>query len=132
MTSIPSAWARAELVHGGRRDAVALAEAIGKAPAHVGAELLQDADEEEGRGDAVGVVVAVHGDRLTEAQRLVDAAPRLGHAAHQIGVVDAEVRMQKSPRRGGIAEPAAHEHLGEDLAHRELLGKPPDLRERRR
>ena len=153
MTSIPSAWARATSARalmpqstvissltpaapssstavGG--DAVALAEAVGEAPAHVGAELLEEADQEERRGDAVGVVVAVHGDGLAAAQRLVDALPRLGHAAHEVRVVNAEVRMQKGPRRGGIAEPAAHEHLGEDLAHPELSGESPDLRERRR
>ena len=46
--------------------------------------------------------------------------------------MDAEVGVQERARRGGVAEPAAHQDLGEDLAHAELAGEPPDGCERRR
>ena len=46
--------------------------------------------------------------------------------------MDAKVGVQERARRGGIAEPAAHQDLGEDLAHAELPGEPPDICERRR
>ncbi len=121
-----------QLVHRRRRDAVAVAEAVGQPPAHVRAQVAEDADQQERGRDAVGVVVTVHGDGLAALQRLVDAPPRLGHAAHEIGIVDAEVGVQERARRGGIAEPAADQDLGEDLAHAELPGEPPDVCERRR
>jgi hypothetical protein len=41
--------------------------------------------------------------------------------------VDLELGVKEGARRGGIAEPAAHEHLGEDVADAELGGQPPDL-----
>ena len=118
-----------ELVDRRGRDPVALAEPVGQAPADVRAELGEHAHQQEGRGDAVGIVVAVDGDGLSPAQRLVEPPARVGHARHEVGVVDAEVRVEEGARRGGVAEPAAHEHLGEDVAHAELLGEPPDVGE---
>ena len=106
------------------------AEAVRKPPAHVGAEFRQHADQQEGGGDAVGVVVAVDGDGLPPAQRQVDAPPRLGHAVHEVRVVDAEVGVQEGARHGQIVEPAAHQHLGEDVAHAELFGEQPNVGER--
>ena len=78
-----------ELLHGGRRDPVPFGEPVRQMPAHVGAELLEDAHQQERRGDAVGVVVAVDGDGLAALQRLVEATARVGHARHEVRVVDA-------------------------------------------
>ena len=93
---------------------------------------FEDADQEERRGDAVGVVVAVDGDRLAALQRFVEALPSVGHAGHEVRVVDAVVGMEKRLRRGGVAEAAAHEDLRHDLAHAELRRQPVDVGERRR
>ena len=68
----------------------------------------------------------MHRDRLAAPQGLVDALPSLGHARHEVRIVDAEVGVQERARRRGVAEPAAHEDLGEDLAHAELAGEPAD------
>ena len=53
-----------EVLDRARRDAVPLREAVGQVPAHVRAQVPEDVDEQEGGGDAVGVVVAVHRDGL--------------------------------------------------------------------
>ena len=83
------------------------------------------ADEEEGRGDAVGVVVAVHGDGFAALQRLVDAAswPRRCPAAGK-GSWTRWSGRRKALRRGRVVEAAAHEDLGEGLADAELVGEP--------
>ena len=116
-----------KLFDGGRRDPVPLREPVGQIRAHVGAELLEDAHQQKRRRDAVGVVVAVHGDRLAALQRLVEAPAGGGHPRHEVRVVDAVVRVQKGLRRGGVAVPAAHEDLRHDLAHAELRREAADV-----
>ena len=117
----------AEFLDGRRRHPIALTEAVGETPAHVGAEIAQHADQQERRRDAVGVVVAVYRDGLAASQRPVDARACLGHAGHEVRVVHAELGVQEGPRRGGIAEPAAHQHLGQHFAHAEVGCQPPHV-----
>ena len=102
------------------RDPVAVAEAVGQPPDDVAAEQAQRLDDEEGGGDAVGVVVTVDGDALAPAQRPVDAGARLGHARQEKGVVHTEVGMQEGARRFGVGESAPDEDLGDDVADFEL------------
>ena len=113
-----------ELLDRRRGDAVAFGEAVRQAPAHVGAELLEHAHEQEGGGDAVGVVVAVHGDGLAALQGPVDAAARLCHPGQQVGVVDEVVWLEEGLGLGRVDEAAAHEDLGEGLADAKLVGQP--------
>ena len=90
-------------------------------PAHVGAHVLQHADQQERGRDAVGVVVAVYGDGFVPRERPVDAPACVGHPLHEIGIVHAIVGVEEGARHGGLGEAAPHEHLGEDFAHAQLV-----------
>ena len=115
---------RGELVERLGGDAVAVGEAVGQAPDHVGAHVdAQELAEQERGGDAVGVVVAVHGDRLAAAEGAIDALARLGHAVEQVRAVDAKVGVQELVGGSRVGEPSAREDLGGEPADLELVGK---------
>ena len=88
---------RGELVERLGGDAVAVGEPVGQAPDHIGFHVdAQKLAEQERGGDPVGVVVAVHGDRLAASEGAVDTTPRFGHAVEQVRAVDAKVGCRNS------------------------------------
>ena len=61
-----------------RLQAVAVAQPLGDEVHDVAAEHLERAAQDDGRGDAVDVVVAVDGDPLAARERLLEAVDRRG------------------------------------------------------
>ena len=93
-----------ELVKRFGGDAVALAETVGQPPEDLGAHLgAQELGQQEGGGDAVGVVVAVDGDGLAAAEGAVDALAGRGHAVEQVRAVDAKVGVRVGAAAGSVS-----------------------------
>jgi hypothetical protein len=88
-------------------------------PVGLGAERPQGPQEDRRGADAVDVVVAVHRDARPPLDVAEDRRDSLRHARQRIrGML---VRgLQPGPRGGRRAQPAAHEHLGHDVADAEL------------
>ena len=108
-----------EPVDRGGAQAVAVLRAAGQVPVGVGAERPQSVDQDRGRADPVDVVVAVDRDARAPAHVVEDQGDRAGHPAEGLErmlVGGGEPRA----RRGGLAEPPAHEHLGQGRADAEL------------
>ena len=113
-----------ELVERLGGDAVPLREAVGQAPEHLGAHLgAQELGQQEGGGDAVGVVVAVDGDRLAAAQGAVDALAGVGHAVEQVRAMHAKVGVQEVAGDVWVGEAAPREDLGGKPADGQLVGQ---------
>ncbi len=90
-----------------RLQSVAVAQPLRNEMTHLAAEHLQRAAEDDSRGDAVDVVVAVDGDPLAARQRQLEARHRPFHVGQEKRVVQViERRVQESVGNGGIAEAA--------------------------
>jgi hypothetical protein len=106
-----------------RREPVAVVDAARQVPVDVGAKRAQRAHEDRGRGDAVDVVVAVHGDARAPADVAED---------HPGGGLQAPERLERmrllgleeAPRGPGVAEPAPHQHLREHVRDAQLAAQP--------
>jgi hypothetical protein len=115
--------ARGEALDRGSGQAVAVVDPARQVPVDVGPEGAQRAHEDRGRGDAVDVVVAVHGDPR--------AAPDVSED-HRGGVVEPAERLermsrlglQEAPRVGRIAQPAPYQHLREHGRDAQLAAQP--------
>ncbi len=81
---------------------------IGEAADAAPAEVIR---HEAGGGDPVHVVIAVNGDRLAQADRLLDAGARDGHAAEQQGIVQAfGAALHETVRAARRREAAQRQH----------------------
>ena len=101
-------------------DAVALLEATGQMPRHVGAELAQCQHRERRCADAVHVVIAVNADLLAPFDRGPKPLDRRRHVTEQERVVRDLLRLEEGAGVVRIAEAAAHEHGRDRLRDPEL------------
>ena len=115
--------ARRQALHRARVEPVAVLQAARQVPVGVAAQRAQRAHEDRRRADAVGVVVAVDGDRRTGLQVLAHD----GHRRVDAGEGVRRMRLvgrQPRPRGGRVGEPAPHQHLRDDVADAELDLQP--------
>ena len=103
-------------------EAVAVVDAAGQVPVDVGAERPQGADEDRGRADAVDVVVAVDGDPRAARDVAEDHPRAVAQAAEGVERVRV-LGGEEALRRGGIAQPAAHQHLREHVRDPQLAAE---------
>ena len=90
-----------------RLQPVAVAQTLGDEVDHVGAEQFEGAAQDDGRRDAVHVVVAVDGDPFFARDGAHDPIDRHAHVGQPHRIVQViERRVQKSTRELRIAEPA--------------------------
>ena len=99
---------------------VTLLEAARETPLDVRAQLPQRQNSDNGRGDAVDVVVAVDANPLPVAHRDADPLHCRGHVAEPKGVVARRLRSEKRARGGGVVEPTTDEHCRGRVAQPEL------------
>ena len=83
-------------------DAVAFLETARQVRDDVGAELAQDEHRERGRGDAVGVVVAVDADSRAGCDRGLDRVDARGHVAEQERIVAGRRSFKERARLLGV------------------------------
>ena len=108
-----------EPLDGRHRQAVAVVDPARQVPVDFGAERAQRADEHGGGGDAVDVVVAVDGDPRVALDVAED--PLRGGAQAPERVERVRVGAgEELARAGGRVQPAAHQHLGDDVRDAEI------------
>ena len=115
--------ARGELVDRGAGEPVAVVDPARQVPVHVGAERAQRAHEDRRRAHAVDVVVAVHGDPRAALDVAVDVRGGLGEP-RPLGQRVRVLRRQERAGRGGLPQPAAHQHLRDHVRAAELRRQP--------
>ena len=90
-------------------EAIAVLQPFGDEVDDVAAEQLERPAQDDGRGDAVDVVVAVDGDPLLAGQRLFEPRDRAVHVREPEGIVQlVERRVQEACRELGIVEARRH------------------------
>ena len=118
-----------EALDRGGRQPVAVLGARGDQPVAIGAQLAQGRDQDRSRGDAVDVVVAVHGDELAARDRIPDHRHRLAHPGEEGWVVGVGGREER-PRLLGRAASPPHERDGDRLGQARARASAPPPRRR--
>ncbi len=114
---------------GGGLQAVAVGQPFGNEVADVGAQQLQRAAKDDGRGDAVDVVIAVNGDPLPSGNRGQQPPDRAVHVGEQKRVQQLiEFRAQKPRGRIRIGEATDGEEPGGDGRQPEVARQLLDVR----
>ena len=109
-----------------RLQAVTVAQPLGDEVHDVATEQLEGATQDDGRGDAVDVVVTVDGDALPAGQGPLDALDRARHVGEQERIVEViEGRREETRRALGITQPAQAEQPRHGRVQIERLRQPP-------
>jgi hypothetical protein len=113
----------------GRLQTVSVAHPLGDEVHHVGAGKFERPAEDDGRGDAVHVVVTVHGNPLAPGNRRQDALDGVVHAGEAERVMEVVERRREEPAGGvEIAQAADGEQPRGDRRNPELTLEHGGLR----
>ena len=109
-----------------RLQPVPVAQTLGDEVRHVGAEQLEGAAQDDGRGHAVHVVVAVDRNPLLARDGAHDPIDRHAHVGQPHRIVQMiERRVQKAARQFRVAEPALTKQPGDGRLDGERRRQPP-------
>ena len=97
--TMTSTFVGVQPIDGGRLEPVAVAQAFGDEVHHLAAEHLERAPEDDGRGDAVDVVVAVDGDPFAARQRPLEPRHGAVHVGEQKRIVEMVERRDSGSDR---------------------------------
>jgi len=114
---------RGEPLDRGGGQAVAVVDPARQVPVDVGPERAQRAHEDRGRGDAVDVVVAVHGDPRAAPDVAEDQRGGLAQPAERLERM-LRLGLQEPARGLRVAQPAPHQHLREHGRDAQRVAQP--------
>ena len=118
-----------EPIDRGRLEPVAVAQPFGNEVDHLPAEHLERPPQDDGRGDAVDVVVAVDRDPLAARQRPLEPRHGAVHVRQQKRVVQViERRVEKTIGDRRLAKPAQAEQAGDGRVNVQRQRRAPRLR----